>query len=470
MPVSFLTSAQQESYGRYAAPPSPDELTRFFHLSEDDQALTLSRRGDHNRLGFALQLTTVRFLGTFLENSMTVPSEIVQTLSRQLGITKSEAIDEYRQGRWRRQHAAEIRERFGYRDFSDPAAGFRLARWLCALCWTGTERPSVLFDRAMAWLLTHKVLLPGLSVLERFIARLRGRMENRLWRSLGRGTTAEQRARLEGLLTVPEGSRASGLERLRLSPISVSGPALVRALERLQDVRGLEIRLPATVHVAPTRLASLARFAGAAKVTSIIRLAPARRLATLVAFVYCLEATAQDEALEVLEMLLHDLFGHATQAYTKARLRTLKDLDQAAIVLVKACRPLLDPALPDGKLRAKVFAKIPRAELAQALEAVETLVRPPDDVYYRELTGRYRGVRRFLPAVLKYLRFETNPAGEPVVEAFKWLGANEPLTKPANDAPREVITKAWRYHVLGEGGTMDYRAYTFCVLDPRRRR
>lgn len=38
MPVSFLTSAQQESYGRYAAPPSPDELTRFFHLSEDDQA------------------------------------------------------------------------------------------------------------------------------------------------------------------------------------------------------------------------------------------------------------------------------------------------------------------------------------------------------------------------------------------------------------------------------------------------
>ena len=238
----------------------------------------------------------------------------------------------------------------------------------------------------------------------------------------------------------------------------------MRALERLQDVRGLEIRLPATVHVAPTRLASLARFAGAAKVTSIIRLAPARRLATLVAFVHCLEATAQDEALEVLEMLLHDLFGHATQAYTKARLRTLKDLDQAAIVLVKACRPLLDPALPDGKLRAKVFAKIPRAELAQALEAVETLVRPPDDVYYRELTGRYRGVRRFLPAVLKYLRFETNPAGEPVVEAFKWLGANEPLTKPANDAPREVITKAWRYHVLGEDGTMDYRAYTFCVL------
>jgi Domain of unknown function (DUF4158) len=129
MTVSFLTSAQRESYGRYAAPPSPDELARFFHLSEDDQALILNRRADHNRLGFALQLTTVRFLGTFLEDSIAVPSEVVQTLSRQLGITKSEAIGEYRQGRWRRQHATEIRAQFGYRDFwqkSRPVA-FNLA-------------------------------------------------------------------------------------------------------------------------------------------------------------------------------------------------------------------------------------------------------------------------------------------------------------------------------------------------------
>ena len=71
----------------------------------------------------------------------------------------------------------------------------------------------------------------------------------------------------------------------------------------------------------------MARFANRAKAQAISRMPTARRIATLVAFVHCLEATAQDEVLEVLEMLLDDLFGKAITADKKARLRTLKDLD-----------------------------------------------------------------------------------------------------------------------------------------------
>jgi hypothetical protein len=39
----------------------------------------------------------------------------------------------------------------------------------------------------------------------------------------------------------------------------------------------------------------LARFANRAKAQAISRMQTARRIATLVAFVHCLEATAQDE-------------------------------------------------------------------------------------------------------------------------------------------------------------------------------
>ena len=466
MPVRFLTPEQRGKYGRYAASPTPEELNRFFHLNDDDLAQIRSCRGEHNRIGFALQLSTVRYLGTFLDDPVAVPSLVVQTLGRQLGISNLDSLPAYRTGKQRWEHVAQIRNHFGYSDITEPVVGFRLTRWLYVLCWSGTERPSVLFDRATAWLLAHKILLPGCSTLERFVVRLRSRVETRVWRLLGRGVaTSQQRVRLEHLLTVPEGSRGSRLDKLRSGPTRVSGPSLRAAIDRLKSVRELGITLPSAQRIPESRIASLARFANRAKVSLIARMPADRRLATLVAFVYYLEGTAQDDVLEVLESLLHELFGHAEKADQKARLRTLKDLDQATATLAAACRLLLDPTLPDKEVRAKVFEEISRTMLESTLEKVSALIRPPDDVFYKELEARYGSVRRWLPVVLKNLVFDASPAGRPVVEAYDWLRDNVHRTKSIQDAPQGVIGNAWQRHVVRKDGSVDIHAYTFCTLD-----
>lgn len=91
MAVSFLSAAQRDCYGRYPDVVTPDDLARCFHLSDDDRAQIMSCRGHHNRLGFALQLTTVRYLGTFLDDPITVPSSVLHALSQQLAILPSTA-------------------------------------------------------------------------------------------------------------------------------------------------------------------------------------------------------------------------------------------------------------------------------------------------------------------------------------------------------------------------------------------
>lgn len=161
MPVDFLTPAQRERYGRYPDSLSAEELARYFYLDDEDREWIAGKRRDSSRLGYALQLTTARFLGTFLDDPTAAPDAVLLGLAEQLGVAEPACVDAYRTSEQRWRHTAEIRDRYGYRAFSDGGVQFRLGRWLCALCWSGTDRPSVLFDHASGWLIGHKVLLPG---------------------------------------------------------------------------------------------------------------------------------------------------------------------------------------------------------------------------------------------------------------------------------------------------------------------
>src|SRR6266702_1667312 len=86
MPVDFLTAMQRQRYGRYPDSLSADELARNFHLDDDDRERIANKRRDSGRLGFALQLVTVRFLGTFLEDLAAVPFIVLHFLAAQIEV------------------------------------------------------------------------------------------------------------------------------------------------------------------------------------------------------------------------------------------------------------------------------------------------------------------------------------------------------------------------------------------------
>lgn len=468
MPVSFLTEEQRSRYACFHGEPTPEQLARYFHLDDRDRRMINSHRGDHSRLGFAAQLCTARFLGVFLEDLAEIPPGAVNYLARQLDIEQLSCFIYYRDSETRWDHAAEIRRHCGFREFSDPAVQFRLNRWLYALCWTGTDRPGVLFDRATTWLLTQKVLLPAVTTLERQMARLRSRVEERIYRLLTRTADVATQARLESLLTVPEGGHQSLLDRLRKGPFRRSAPELVRALQRVEEVRKLGIEFTASDRLPPGRLQAMARFASTARAAVLQRLPESRRLATLIAFAMNLEASALDEALDLLDILITEIFSDAARASDRARLRTLKDLDSAALQLSQISRLVLKDELADVDLRAAIFQACKREELESALQQIDSLVRPPEDVYYQDLQDSYPRVRRFLPTLLRTLQFGGTPAGQPVLDALHYLAhLEEHGRSQAGEAPLGIVTRGWRRYVL-DGEDFDRKAYVFCCLDRLR--
>ncbi|MFD2719765.1 Tn3 family transposase [Hymenobacter monticola] len=467
MPVEFLSDEQAARFGCYADEPSPEQLARFFYLSAADGHLLAARRRPANKLGCAVQLCTLRFLGTFLTDPLRVPTVVVQTLAEQLHLP-ADALAAYRTrpNTWY-DHQARIVAHLGYTPF-DGRQAFRLTRWLYAQVLTSTVRPSVLFDLTTAHLVAQRVVLPGVSLLARLIARVRERTGRHLYRQLRTRLNPPQQAALETLLTVPAGERLTHLERLRTPPTRVSAPALAAALRRVDEIRALGVSAVPVADLPEARLARLARHAQLAWAQTLVRMGEERRLATLLVFAQTLERTATDDVLDLFDSLLTSLALRGETKRRRERLRSLKDLDQAALLLQQAVELLLDEAVPAGQVRQQVFDRLGQAPLRAAAATVQALASPPEDPLAEALSGSYATVRRFLPALLTGIAFEGTPTARPLLEAWAFLQGQEAggRGRPKwSAAPRTVVPKGWARRVFPAKGEVNPQAYTLCVLE-----
>ncbi|MEV4123992.1 DUF4158 domain-containing protein [Nocardia sp. NPDC049707] len=233
-------------YGQFGLLTRGD-LERFFHLDDNDHELIAQRRRDSNRLGFAVQLVTVRYLGMFLADPLEVPADLVDYLAEQLGIDDPSCVKAYTDRKQTRyDHQAVIIRKHGLIEFADIEG--ELAAWIADQAWTTGDGPKVLTAGAVRWLREKGALLPGITTLERLVSEGKQLADQRLWTHLASQLTAGQPGVLLGLLDTREENRRKyvELERLRKGAFALSSTGMRNALARVRDLNAV---IPASVDI-----------------------------------------------------------------------------------------------------------------------------------------------------------------------------------------------------------------------------
>lgn len=122
MPTRFFSDAELARLTGYPTEIADDDLVTFFRLETEDLAWLLrEHRGPANRLGLALQLATLPWLGFVPDDLSSAPGPAVQRLAAQIGVDP-DALSDY--GGWKEQTRTEhLREVLARLDWRSPGRG-----------------------------------------------------------------------------------------------------------------------------------------------------------------------------------------------------------------------------------------------------------------------------------------------------------------------------------------------------------
>ena len=304
---SILSAVERQSL--LAIPETHDDLIRNYTFDTTDLALIRQRRGDANRLGMAVQLCLLRYPGHGLQADATAPQALLGWVGQQLRIDPTCWEQYAKREPTRREHMLELRAYLRLEPFG--LSSFRKAVHATTEVALQTDKGIVLADNVLDALRRQHVSIPALDVIERICAEAITRANKRIYSALSDPLTRAHRQGLDDLLTRKEGSKATWLSWLRLSPKKPNSRHMLEHIERLKAWQALD--LPADIEhaVHQNRLLKIAREGGQMRAFDLGKFEPQRRYATLVALAIEGMATVIDEIIDLHDRIIGKLFNVA---------------------------------------------------------------------------------------------------------------------------------------------------------------
>ncbi|GAA5504399.1 tn3 family transposase Tn4430 [Deinococcus xinjiangensis] len=451
-----MDSDQDRHFSTDALPEVLPEplLHKQFQLSDADLAEVELCRGSVNRLGFAVQLCTLRWYGFFLNDLTRVPNEVLLHLTVQLGFLPFDLHGYPADDKTRHAHLDRLRQYLGFRRCD--AEQRQLLHTFLQQEAASLPRTELLRKAAFTWLHAHRVVRPGRTTLRDLIASARETAYDCTFQTLTNPLTDAQKAGLDALVKdgeerpgVPAWPR-SPLEQLRTAPKKESADTMLMLLERLNTLlqMGFGHYGPlADIHIGMRRHLGLWGYRYDA--WSLRRFPSGKRHAILLCFVQMATAETADAVVETLDKLMNEIHASARKrrqqllrASEEARRRSLEVMEVMGTMA-------LDDAIPDSELRPQLLKYYPREELTRLVEGSRHLREADDGSVYRHTAPSWGTTRRYSPALFSVMPFSWAD-GAPIGQAISFMRAFNASGKRkfGDDVPVEWLPPKWQPCVI----------------------
>jgi TnpA family transposase len=449
---------------------SRDELFRYFTLTPADVAFVDpgAGRGAADRLGMAVLVSALPWLGFVPDDVASAPPVAVARLAEQLGLDPGALRGHGKRAQTRTDH---LRSAARYLGWKHAAAGSREMKELGQFLLDRAmehDSPTLLFNLAREYLMSAKVIRPGAVTLAKMVGTARAGAGELTSQKVGHLLTLQVRQDLDLLMTYDAGLGMTRLAWLTTAAVEATASAVKTSIEKLAWLRNMDAHY-LDLSVLPNERRRFLAAVGRRSTVQALERRGERRYPILLALAAQSAVDQLDEVVALFDQAVSARESRAKSKTDEALAERAKKGEDRQLLVDVILPVLADPSIPDEQVGGILRERIGMSRLREVMAAPWKPL-PKDHGRLSAMDASYTYLRQFTPDVLAVIDFKGGPGTTDLMAAvgvLKKLNETGGRKVPA-DAPGSFVAARYAGYLAKarkSGDDTAYRHYwELCVI------
>lgn len=439
-------------------------IAKYYTLSEEDINYALSHRRNVNKIGFAIQLCCLRYPGWTFTDVKSIPHKMLSYISKQLNLSYTD-FNHYGERRATRfTHIEEICTWYGYKPFTDIES--RVLEEYIEEKAIASDEPFSLVKSGIDFLRNKKIILPGITTIERIVRKVCINIESSLFSDIYSCLVPEQYRLLDKIIESQDEKVMTVLGMLRNVSGQCSPQAFNDVADKLKQVRELNLNVDLSF-IHPNRIKQIYRAASRYEPHMFRRFPNQKKYALLVIYLQMLEQKLVDMAVEIHDKLINSYLSKGRKLQDKMQQENGKSINEKVHLFINIGAALIRSRKEGTDPFAAIENIMPWEKMVEYIEDAKILVRPQGYDYLDLIDKWYSQLRKYSPTLLDTLTFSsTNTSMSPLIhslDVLRELNRSNRRNVP-EDTSVEFLPERWRKHIYGNDNSIDRHYYEMAVL------